>query len=89
MAQAGARFADSVLKAFSGQKGIVEAAYVSSPVAEDHGVEYFSTHVQLGKGGVEKILPIGPMSASESELLKAAAVELKANILKGIAFVKA
>lgn len=86
MAQAGERFTSSLLKALSGQKGIVEPAYVLSPVAKDKGVEFFSTNVELGKSGVEKIHPIGPMNAFEMKLFDAAIPELKKNIAKGVEF---
>jgi malate dehydrogenase len=88
MAQAGARFADSVLKALNGTKGIIEPSYVVSPVAVKDGIEYFSTNVELGSEGVLVIHPIGKMNEFEQTLYKAAVPELKANIKKGIDFVK-
>jgi malate dehydrogenase len=88
MAQAGARFADSLLKALKGHKGIVEASYVVSPIAAKDGIEYFSTHVELGPEGVAKVHPLGPLSAFEQGLYDAAVPELKANIKKGVEFVK-
>jgi malate dehydrogenase len=88
MAQAGERFANSLLKALNGQKGIIEPSYVVSPVAQKDGVEYFSTNVELGKNGVEKIHPIGSMNAFEQKLYAAAIPELKKNIAKGIEFAK-
>jgi malate dehydrogenase len=87
MAQAGARFADSLLKALTGQKGIIEPAYVKSPVAAKDGIEYFSTNVELGTEGVEKILPLGEMNEFEKGLYAAAIPELKKNIQKGVEFV--
>lgn len=42
----------------------------------------------LQAGGVLKIHPIGPVSAFEQKLLDAAVPELKANIAKGVEFVK-
>ncbi|KAI8908586.1 malate dehydrogenase, NAD-dependent [Gorgonomyces haynaldii] len=86
MAQAGARFADSLLRALGGEKGIVEPSFVQSPVAQKDGVEFFATNVELGKDGVEKIHPIGPLSAYEQELYKAVVPELKKNIAKGVEF---
>ncbi|KAJ3275512.1 Malate dehydrogenase, cytoplasmic [Terramyces sp. JEL0728] len=87
MAQAGARFAASLLKALNGEKGIVEPSYVFSPVATKDGVEYFSTNVELGQEGVAKIHPIGPVNAFEEGLIAAALPELKKNIKKGVDFV--
>jgi malate dehydrogenase len=46
--KAGARFADSLLKAIKGEKNIVEAAYVQSDVATKDGIDFFSTNVELG-----------------------------------------
>lgn len=88
MAQAGARFADSLLKALNGSKGIVEPTFVQSPTCAADGIEYFATNVELGTEGVAKIHPIGKMNAFEEGLYKAAVPELKANIKKGVEFVK-
>ena len=48
MAQAGERFATSLLKALKGEKGIVEPSYVYSPVAKKDGIDWFATNVELG-----------------------------------------
>lgn len=88
MAQAGERFTSSLLKALSGQKGIVEPTFVLSPVAAEKGVEFFATNVELGKNGVESIQPIGPMNEFEQKLFDAAIPELKKNIAKGVEFAK-
>ncbi|KAI8995848.1 lactate/malate dehydrogenase [Gaertneriomyces semiglobifer] len=87
MAQAGARFTDSLLRALAGEKGIVEPTYVKSHVAEKEGVEYFSTPVELGPEGVAKIHDIGITSDYEKKLYQDALPELKKNIVKGIEFV--
>jgi len=86
MAFAGARFTISLLRAMSGERGIIEPTYVESKVVP--GVEYFSTNVELGTGGVSKIHELGPLSQFEEKLLAAAIPELKANIKKGVDFVK-
>jgi malate dehydrogenase len=39
------------------------------------------------KNGVEKIYPLGPLSAEEEKLLEACLPDLKTNIEKGYAFV--
>ncbi|ORZ37065.1 malate dehydrogenase [Catenaria anguillulae PL171] len=88
MAVAGARFAVSLLKALEGEKGIVEPTFVESPVLKAQGVDFFATKVELGKDGVEKIHPIGALSKYEEELLEKCVPELKANIKKGLDFVK-
>lgn len=84
MAFAGAEFAFSLMKAARGDKGIVECTFVESNVVPE--VPFFSSRVELGKNGVEKIHPIGAISAYEESLLKACLTELKANIDKGIEF---
>jgi malate dehydrogenase len=87
MAMAGARMAESLLRASQGEKGVVEPAFVDSPLYKDQGIEFFSSKVELGPAGVEKILPIGKVDANEEKLLEAAFADLKKNIEKGVAFV--
>ncbi|KAI1824090.1 malate dehydrogenase [Xylaria intraflava] len=89
MAMAGARMADSVLRAAHGEKGVVEPTFVQSPLYADQGVDFFASKVELGPNGVEKILPVGPIDANETKLLEAALVDLKKNIAKGVSFVAA
>ncbi|CAO3645337.1 unnamed protein product [Cunninghamella blakesleeana] len=84
MAFAGARFADSVLRAtVGGEKGVVEPSFVKSDVFANEGVEFFSTNIELGPNGVEKIHGLGEISAYEKELIAKAVPELKKNIEKG------
>jgi malate dehydrogenase len=87
MAQAGARFAGSLLKALKGEKGIVECTYVQSPIADKEEIAFFSTNVELGPEGVKTIHPIGKLSAFEQTLYDAAIPELKSNIMKGVEFI--
>ena len=89
MAMAGARFAESLLKAAQGVTGVVEPTFVESPLYKDQGVEFFASKVQLGPSGVEKILPVGEVNSHEQGLLDACLVDLKKNIQKGVDFVKA
>ncbi|MCJ1479712.1 Malate dehydrogenase, cytoplasmic [Lambiella insularis] len=89
MAMAGARFAESLLKAAQGQKGVVEPTFVDSPLYKDQGVEFFASKVELGPDGVQTIHEVGKVSAHEQGLLDAALADLKKNIEKGVAFVKA
>ena len=86
MAMAGARMAESVLRAAQGEKGVIEPTFVDSPLFKDQGIEFFSSRVELGPEGVEKILPVGKIDAAEQALLDAALIDLKKNIEKGIAF---
>jgi malate dehydrogenase len=88
MAFAGARFTQSLLRAtVGGEKGVVEAAFVKSPVMEQQGVEFFATNIELGPHGVDKIHPIGSVNAYEQKLIDAAVPELQKNIQKGRDFV--
>jgi malate dehydrogenase len=86
MAYAGAEFAFSALKALRGDQGIVECTFVQSDV--DKRVPFFSTRVELGKNGVEKIHPIGPVTPFEADLVEKCIEELSKNIQKGIEFGK-
>lgn len=87
MAQAGARFASSLIRAMSGEAGVVEPAYVASPAVVP-GLEFFSTRISLGPAGVAAIHPIGAMSPYEEKLLEAAVPQLEKNIADGVEFVK-
>ena len=87
MAMAGARMAESVLRAVQGEKGVVEPAFVDSPLYKDQGIDFFSSKIELGPEGVEKILPVGQIDAAEQKLLDACLGDLKKNIEKGVAFV--
>ncbi|KKZ62264.1 malate dehydrogenase, mitochondrial [[Emmonsia] crescens] len=88
MAMAGARFAESLLKASQGVKDVIEPTFVESPLFKDQGVNFFASNVRLGPNGVEEILPIGKISAHEQKLVDACLVDLKKNIAKGVEFVK-
>ncbi|KJH49168.1 malate dehydrogenase, NAD-dependent [Dictyocaulus viviparus] len=85
MAAAAARFTNALLRGMKGEKNI-QCAYVASDAV--HGVEYFSTPLELGPNGVEKILGVGKVSPFEEELVKASVTELNKNISKGVNFVK-
>lgn len=84
MAMAGARFAESLLKAAQGQKGVVEPTFVDSPLYKDQGIDFFASKVELGPNGVEKIHEVGKITPKEQELLDAALKDLKKNIDKGL-----
>lgn len=86
MAMAGARMAESVLRAAGGEKGVVEPTFVDSPLYKDQGIDFFSSRVELGPNGVEKVLPLGKVDAAEEKLLEACFGDLKKNIQKGIDF---
>jgi malate dehydrogenase len=70
MAMAGARFAESLLKASQGEKGVIEPTFVDSPLYKDQGCEFFASKVELGPNGVEKIYPVGKLTQYEEGLLQ-------------------
>ena len=76
MAFAGARMADSLLRAAQGEKNVVECTFVESPLYKDQGVEFFSSKVTLGPEGVEQIHELGAINEYEQGLLDAALVDL-------------
>jgi malate dehydrogenase len=92
MAYAGAQFAELVVRAIKGEKDIVAPSYVhltadsaGGPALAKEvggGLDYFSARIQLGQGGVEKILPLGPVTEGEKALIEKAIPELKTNIEK-------
>ncbi|KAL2007186.1 hypothetical protein VTN00DRAFT_8624 [Thermoascus crustaceus] len=96
MAFAGFRFAESVLKAVKGEKGIVEPTFVYLPgieggdaIAKETGVDFFSVPVELGPAGAEKAINVlGEVTEQEKKLLEVCTKGLKTNIDKGIDFVK-
>ncbi|KAF7872914.1 uncharacterized protein EAF02_008985 [Botrytis sinoallii] len=87
MAMAGARMAESLLKASQGETGVVEPTFVDSPLYKDQGVDFFASKVELGPDGVQKILEVGKVDAAEEKLLEACLADLKKNIAKGVEFV--
>ncbi|KAI0329901.1 malate dehydrogenase [Cubamyces sp. BRFM 1775] len=88
MAYAGARFTGDLLRALNGEKGVVAPTFVKSPLFADQGIDFFSSNVELGPNGVEKIHPLGELSAEEQKLLEACLPDLKKNIEKGKKFVQ-
>ncbi|KAJ5927830.1 Malate dehydrogenase type 1 [Penicillium verhagenii] len=89
MAMAGARFAESLLRAADGEKGVIEPTFVDSPLYKDQGIDFFASKVELGPEGVKEINSVGPINEYEQGLLEACLADLKKNIQKGVDFVKA
>lgn len=85
MAYAGAKFTMSLVRAFLGEEGINECSFVEVPNME---VQYFGVLVDLGKEGIEKIHPIPKLNSYEQSQWKELIPILKANIEKGIKFIK-
>ncbi|KAG6007722.1 hypothetical protein E4U54_008794 [Claviceps lovelessii] len=94
MAYAGYRFAEKLLRAVKGEKGLVEPSYVYLPgvpggdeIAKETGCDFFSVPIELGPNGAEKATNLlGKLTEKEKELLKKAVEGLKGNITKGITF---
>lgn len=72
---AGARFANSVIRALNGESGVVEPTFVKSPLYADKGVEWFASNVELGAEGVKTIHPVGQLSSQEEKLIEACLAE--------------
>lgn len=87
MAMAGARFAESLLRAAQGESNVVEPTFVDSPLYKSKGVDFFASKVTLGADGVQEIHDVGKLNAHEEKLLDACLSDLKKNIEKGVKFV--
>ncbi|KAJ1727728.1 hypothetical protein LPJ61_004424 [Coemansia biformis] len=97
MAHAGARFADSLIRAINGET-VVEPTFIAL-AADPEGAEeiralgageldFFAVPVELGPEGVKRIAPLGGQpSAFEREAVAVAAKALDTNIATGAAFV--
>jgi malate dehydrogenase len=85
MALAGARFASSVVRALQGEEGIVECTFVESSVTD---APFFSSPVELGKGGVKEVRGFGDLSDFEKANFDEMLPTLMSQIEKGIAFAK-
>ncbi|ODV93971.1 hypothetical protein PACTADRAFT_51709 [Pachysolen tannophilus NRRL Y-2460] len=88
MAQAGARFANSVLSGLAGETDVVEPTYVDSPLFKSEGIDFFSSKVTLGTEGVKEVHGLGEISSYEQDLINKAKETLIKNIQKGVTFVK-
>ncbi|KAJ2847385.1 hypothetical protein GGI22_005992 [Coemansia erecta] len=100
MAYAGARFADSVMRAMNGET-VVEPTFI--PLAADPegakqiralaaaDLEFFAVPVELGPDGVKAIVQfpsVDNVSAFERKTLAAAIDALETNISTGVNFAK-
>lgn len=86
MAYAGARLGKAILAGLAGRQ-TVEAAYVM--VGDAQGVSdlpYFTTRITFGKKGIEKVHPIGQLSAHETTRLAEASSQLKGEVDTGLAY---
>ncbi|KAJ2422221.1 hypothetical protein GGF41_003582, partial [Coemansia sp. RSA 2531] len=97
MAYAGARFADSLIRAIKGET-VVEPTFIAL-AADTEGAEqyrqlgagaldFFAVPVELGPQGVARIVPLnGNVSSGEREAIAIAAEALSTNITTGVEFV--
>jgi len=97
MAAAGAEFAEKVIRALNGEKGIVTPSYVNLSADPEGGaalkekigkdLAYFSAPIVLSTSGVESIKPLGNVTDYEKGLIAAALPDLEDNISKGVNFI--
>jgi len=80
MAFAGARLAESVMKALNGE-AVTDYAFVESQVVD--GCAFFSSPVTLGTSGVEEVHGYGELSAFEKTNLDAMVPQLIGEVQKG------
>eukprot|EP01138_Halocafeteria_seosinensis_P011941 gb/GECG01012204.1/.p1 GENE.gb/GECG01012204.1/~~gb/GECG01012204.1/.p1 ORF type:complete len:348 (+),score=45.60 gb/GECG01012204.1/:1-1044(+) len=86
MAYAGARFTGSLLRALDGDTTCTECAFVESNIGY---TDFFASRVDFGRKGVEKIHPLGDISAYEKDMIESKAVpELQKSIERGTSFAK-
>lgn len=84
MGQAAARFGLSLLRAMSGEAGVVECAYVEG---DGEYARFFAQPLLLGKNGIAERKPIGKLSAFEQAGLDGMLETLKKDIKLGEDFV--
>ncbi|OCH04297.1 malate dehydrogenase [Aliivibrio fischeri] len=85
MGQAACRFGLSLVKALSGEQGVVECAYVEG---NGEHARFFAQPILLGKNGVEEIQSYGELSAFEQEALESMLDTLRGDIKIGEEFVQ-
>jgi len=85
MAYAGARLGKAVLAGLAGEEGVEEYAYVGSSVTD---LPYFASKVTFGRTGVEKVHPLPPLSAYETQRLNDTLGVLKGEIQAGLDYAK-
>lgn len=86
MAYAAAVFAESLIKALNGAKGVKECTFVESPLFKDTA-PFFASPVELGPEGVAGIPALPELTAEEQKLLEACLPDLQKNISKGVKWV--
>nr|CCC93459.1 unnamed protein product [Trypanosoma congolense IL3000] len=74
----------SILKAQHGNRGITECCFVESSVVKE--TPFFSSRVELGVEGVERLLPLGDLTPYEEELVAKAAPLIADDVTAGLRF---
>lgn len=87
MAFAAAEWADSILRALDGETGVVRCSIVESPHFTGK-CRFFGSPVEVGRNGVERVLPLPPLNEYEEEQLDRCLPDLEKNIRKGLHFVE-
>ncbi|CAJ1014658.1 lactate/malate dehydrogenase, NAD binding domain/lactate/malate dehydrogenase, alpha [Leishmania shawi] len=82
LAYATCDFSTSLLKAQRGDVGIVECALVESTMRPE--TSFFSSRVELGRDGVQRIFPMGALTTYEHELIETAVPQLARDVQAGI-----
>lgn len=82
-AYAGQVFASRLMAAMSGEKNVVECAFVENDLTS---APFFATKVRLGPSGAEEVLHFGALSAFEQQGLDALVPDLIVQAKKGIEF---
>ncbi|MGN2615761.1 malate dehydrogenase [Aliivibrio fischeri] len=85
MGQAACRFGLSLVKALSGEAGVVECAYVEG---NGEHARFFAQPILLGKNGIEEIQSYGELSVFEQEALESMLDTLRGDIKIGEEFVQ-
>ncbi|MDP4535402.1 malate dehydrogenase [Alkalimonas collagenimarina] len=83
MGQAAARFCVSLVKGLQGEE-VTEYAYVEG---DGEHARFFAQPLVLGKNGVERLLPIGNLSAFEQKAMNDMLPTLQGDITMGEAFI--
>lgn len=84
MGQAAAHFGLSLIRALSGEKNVIECAYVEG---DGQYARFFSQPLLLGKNGIEERKPLGTLSAYEQQAMEGMLDTLKKDIQLGESFV--
>lgn len=82
LAYAACDFTVSLLKAMRGDVGLVECALVESTMRPE--TPFFSSRVELGRDGVQRIFPMGELTSYEHELIETAVPALAEDVQAGI-----